>query len=257
MGSDPPLLDVRSLSRVVGGRAIVDDVSFAIERGSVTAITGASGSGKSSLLRLLDRLDEPTAGTVLLEGTDYRSIPPRELRRRLGFVLQTPFLFPGTVADNVRFGPAQRGEHLDDERIERLLGRMGLSGYGGRTVDRLSGGEAQRVSLARTLANRPDALLLDEPTNALDDASKREVEAIVRSLVADRSLTCLIVTHDPSQAERLAERVLVLDSGRLVDDRRSRAPARGRRGARRDVDESEATASKRPATLITTPEPGR
>jgi putative ABC transport system ATP-binding protein len=212
-------LAARGLTRVVGERTIVDHVTFDVAQGSVTAITGPSGSGKSSLLRLIDRLDEPTSGTVLVDGTDYRTIRPRELRRRLGFVLQTPYLFPGTVADNVRFGPAQRGERLGDDRIERLLGRMGLAGYGDRTVDRLSGGEAQRVSLARTLANRPDVLLLDEPTSALDEASKREVEAILRSLVADASLTCLIVTHDPAQAERLAERVLSMEAGRLVDDR--------------------------------------
>jgi putative ABC transport system ATP-binding protein len=225
--ADDAILETRDLTRVVGDRTIVAGVTFAVERGTVAAITGPSGSGKSSILRLLVRLDEPTDGDVLLDGRDYRRIPPTELRRRAGLVLQTPFLFAGTVADNVRFGPAQRGERLSDVEVDDLLGRMGLRGFGERTVDRLSGGEAQRVSLARTLANRPEVLLLDEPTSALDEAARAEVEEVVRSTIADRDLTCLIVTHDQAQAERLGERILLVEAGRLVGDRR---PVRGRRG---------------------------
>ena len=121
----------------------------------VLAITGPSGSGKTSLLRLLNRLDEPTSGTVFVEGQDYRGIEPRELRRKLGLVTQRPYLFPGTVADNLRFGPAQRGVTLGPEAIEELLTQVGLKHYAGRDVANLSGGEAQRVSVARTLANSP------------------------------------------------------------------------------------------------------
>lgn len=221
------MLEARGLSRLAGDRAIVAEVSFGLEQGTVTALTGPSGSGKSSLLRLLVRLDEPTGGTVLLDGADYRNLPPPVLRRRVGLVLQTPFLFAGTVADNVRFGPAQRGERLSDADVDGLLARMGLAGFGERTVDRLSGGEAQRVSLARTLANRPEVLLLDEPTSALDESARGEVEDVVRATIADRELTCLIVTHDPAQAERLAGRILSIDRGRLVGDRPSAARAPG------------------------------
>lgn len=221
------MLESRGLSRLAGDRAIVAEVSFGLEQGTVTALTGPSGSGKSSLLRLLVRLDEPTGGTVLLDGADYRNLPPPVLRRRVGLVLQTPFLFAGTVADNVRFGPAQRGERLSDADVDGLLARMGLAGFGERTVDRLSGGEAQRVSLARTLANRPEVLLLDEPTSALDESARGEVEDVVRATIADRELTCLIVTHDPAQAERLAGRILSIDRGRLVGDRPSAARAPG------------------------------
>ncbi|HEU4673427.1 MAG TPA: ATP-binding cassette domain-containing protein [Candidatus Limnocylindrales bacterium] len=225
--SRPTVLEARGLSRLAGDRAIVAEVSFGLEQGTVTALTGPSGSGKSSLLRLLVRLDEPTGGTVLLDGADYRNLPPPVLRRRVGLVLQTPFLFAGTVADNVRFGPAQRGERLSDADVDGLLARMGLAGFGERTVDRLSGGEAQRVSLARTLANRPEVLLLDEPTSALDESARGEVEDVVRATIADRELTCLIVTHDPAQAERLAGRILSIDRGRLVGDRSSAARAPG------------------------------
>ena len=221
------MLEARGLSRLAGDRAIVAEVSFGLEQGTVTALTGPSGSGKSSLLRLLVRLDEPTGGTVLLDGADYRNLPPPVLRRRVGLVLQTPFLFAGTVADNVRFGPAQRGERLSDADVDGLLARMGLAAFGERTVDRLSGGEAQRVSLARTLANRPEVLLLDEPTSALDESARGEVEDVVRATIADRELTCLIVTHDPAQAERLAGRILSIDRGRLVGDRPNAARAPG------------------------------
>ncbi len=209
-------LRTEHLSRVVQGKRIVENVSVSVRRGDMLAVVGPSGSGKSSFLRLLNRLDEPTGGTVFLGGTDYREIVPRELRRRVGMVTQSAFLFPGTVADNLRFGPQQRGESLADEAIEALLHRVGLSGYGVGEVSHLSGGEAQRVSLARTLANRPEILLLDEPTSALDDAAKHEVEALIGGIIRDQRLTCVVVTHDLPQAARLANRVMVLDRGRLV-----------------------------------------
>ena len=180
------------------------------------ALAGPSGAGKSSLLRLLNRLDEPTTGTVYLEGADYRQIPPRELRRKLGMVSQRPFLFPGTVAENLRFGPCQRGESLPSASVEELLVRVGLEGYATRPVANLSGGEAQRVSVARTLANSPLVLLLDEPTSSLDDASKREVELLIQKIVREQELTCVVVTHDTAQAQRLAQRALLLEAGRIV-----------------------------------------
>ncbi|MFL5271155.1 MAG: ATP-binding cassette domain-containing protein, partial [Anaeromyxobacteraceae bacterium] len=160
----PVLLAAQHLSRTVQGRAIVDDVSFELSEGEVLALVGPSGAGKSSLLRLLDRLDEPTGGTVLLEGRDYRELPPRELRRRVGMIMQLPALFPGTVADNLRFGPRQRGAELADAAVEALLADVGLAGFGARDAARLSGGEAQRVAIARAVANEPAVLLLDEPT---------------------------------------------------------------------------------------------
>ena len=211
-----PVLRTEHLGRVVEDKVLVNDVSFEVQTGEVLAIVGPSGSGKSSLLRLLNRLDEPTSGTVYVEGTDYRQIAPRELRRKLGLVNQRPYLFPGTVEQNLRFGPLQHGESLSQEAIEQLLARVGLKGYAGRNVANLSGGEAQRVSLARTLANSPLVLLLDEPTSALDDTSKLEVESAIQNIVDDQGLTCVLVTHDTAQASRLAARALVLEAGRIV-----------------------------------------
>ncbi len=208
----PPILRADRLGRTVGEKVLVADASFEVAAGETLAITGPSGSGKSSLLRLLNRLDEPSTGTVYLEGKDYRELSPTDLRRRVGMVTQRPFLFPGTVAENLRFGPSLRGESLSPDKIDDLLARVGLTGYAARNVANLSGGEAQRVSFARTLANSPIVLLLDEPTSALDDASKREVEAVIEKI----GVTCVLVTHDTAQALRLAERVLLLEQGRIV-----------------------------------------
>jgi ABC-type iron transport system FetAB ATPase subunit len=141
---------------------------------------------------------------------------PRELRRRVGMVTQRPFLFPGTVVDNLRFGPRQRGEILTDAAAESLLTRVGLGGYGARDVTNLSGGEAQRVSLARSLANSPEVLLMDEPTSALDESSKLGVESLIHDVIRDSRLTCVIVTHDTAQAARMADRALILDAGRVL-----------------------------------------
>lgn len=210
------VLRAETLGRVVEGKTLLAGVSFRVDQGDVIAIVGPSGAGKSSLLRLLNRLDEPTSGTVWLDGVDYRRLPPAELRQRVGMVLQAPYLFPGTVADNVRFGPQQRGQDLAAATIEDLLERVNLPGYAGRDVANLSGGEAQRVSLARTLANRPEVLLLDEPTSALDEATRRDVEALICSIIARDHLTCLMVTHDLAQARRMARRLLYLEAGRLT-----------------------------------------
>jgi putative ABC transport system ATP-binding protein len=210
------ILRAEDLGRTVNGKLLVEGATFELRAGEVLAIVGPSGSGKSSLLRLLNRLDEPTSGTVYLEGIDYRQIEPRTLRRKVGFVMQRPFLFPGKIESNLKYGPAQRGEVLSQEAVSDLLIKVGLRDYSSRDVANLSGGEGQRVSVARTLANSPLVLLLDEPTSALDEASKIEIEALLRGIVRDQQLACAIVTHEKAQAERLADRVVVLAEGHIV-----------------------------------------
>jgi putative ABC transport system ATP-binding protein len=210
------VLRTEHVGRRVGEIWIVNDISLEVQRSELLGIVGASGSGKSSLLRLLNRLDEPTTGMVFLEGQDYRQIPPRELRRRVGMVTQRPFLFPGDVASNLRFGPMQRGETLPDAEITSLLENVGLPGFATRDVANLSGGEQQRVSLARALANRPEVLLLDEPTSALDEQAKLGVEELIHRLVRENSYTFVMVTHDRDQARRRCDQVAVIEAGRLV-----------------------------------------
>ena len=218
MNSAPGAVVLRTehLGRRVGEKWIVQDVSLGVHRGELFGLVGPSGSGKSSLLRLLNRLDEPTSGNVFLGGHDYRQIPPQELRRRIGMMTQRPFLFPGDIASNLRFGPMQRGETLLDSEISSLLERVGLSGFAARNVANLSGGEQQRISLARALANRPEILLLDEPTSALDEHAKTGIEYLVRNLVSANGYTFVLVTHDREQARRLCDRVAIIDAGRLV-----------------------------------------
>jgi len=213
---DAVVLRTEHLSRRVGDAAIVSNISLDVRRAELLGVVGASGSGKSSFLRLLNRLDEPTSGAVFLEGQDYRQLPPRELRRRVCMVTQRPFLFPGNVASNLRFGPLQRGETLSDSAVSELLERVGLPGFAARDVTNLSGGEQQRVSLARALANRPEVLLLDEPTSALDEEAKLGIEQLICNLVRQHSLTCVLVTHDRDQARRMCDRVAILEAGRLI-----------------------------------------
>jgi putative ABC transport system ATP-binding protein len=210
------MLETRHLTRKAGERTLVQDVSIQVSAGEILAVVGPSGAGKSSLLRLLNRLDEPTAGTILLKSNDYRLIAPRELRRRIGMVMQTAYLFPGTVSSNIAFGPSQHGEILAATQIASLLERVGLPGFADRDVGNLSGGEAQRVALARTLANDPEVLLTDEPTSALDEVSVRGIEEFILGIVQERQMTCVIVTHDRAQAARLAGRTMVMEAGRLV-----------------------------------------
>lgn len=214
--ADGALLRTEHLGRRVGETWIVNDISLAVNRGELLGVVGASGSGKSSFLRLLNRLDEPTSGTVFLASRDYRDIPPRTLRQRVGMVTQRPFLFPGDVASNLRFGPAQRGEHLPDTEIASLLERVGLPEFAGRNVANLSGGEQQRVSLARALANRPEVLLLDEPTSALDEQAKVGIEGLISNFISEGGFTFVMVTHDRDQARRLCHRLALIEHGRLV-----------------------------------------
>jgi putative ABC transport system ATP-binding protein len=210
-------LATRNLTRVVDGAALVDDVSMEVRDGDVFVLFGPSGAGKSTLLRLLNRLDEPTAGTVLLDGVDYRTLDPRTVRQRVGLVPQQPALTGGTVAENVTYGPRLRDVPVDLSRMRELLDRLGLAGTQDRDAGSLSGGEAQRVAIARTLFNDPDILLLDEPASSLDAAAADRVESLLADVMTAYALTVVLVTHDAERARRLGTRGVRLDGGRVVE----------------------------------------
>lgn len=201
--------DEVTVLRGEGVRAL-DGFTVTVPTAGVTAVVGPSGSGKSTLLRLCNRLEVPSSGRVLFRGRDVAGLDPLSLRRQVGMVFQKPTPFPGSVADNLRVASAQAGT----ARHGAALRAAALDeSYLDREARALSGGEAQRVCLARTLITDPDVLLLDEPTSAVDQDAARAIEHAIRAL-ADRGTTVLWVSHDPQQVERIADRVLHLDRGR-------------------------------------------
>jgi ABC-type methionine transport system ATPase subunit len=190
---------------------ILHDVSFTVERGHALTLVGPSGSGKSTLLRCLNRLVEPTAGIVRFDGHDTRTVDPRELRRRVALVMQTP------VLHNLRVRPVDAPGDFVEARLRATLGEVGLEAdLLDRDAATLSGGEKQRVTIARALLRDPLALLLDEPTSALDppNALLVVVETISR-LRAARGLSIVAVTHQPDLIRRLGGGLLYLVKGRV------------------------------------------
>lgn len=228
------MLEYVDVEKRYGALAAVDRVSLAIAPGSFVALVGESGSGKSTLLGLANRLAEPDAGQVLVAGTDVRSLAAPALRRRIGYVFQSIGLFPHMdVATNVGIGPRVAGSPLHETRIAELLELVGLEAqtHGRRMPDELSGGQRQRVGVARALAAGPELLLMDEPFGALDPVTRDALGRQVRVLHDRLSLTSVLVTHDMAEALLLADRVLVMESGRIVADETPRALLAGKGGA--------------------------
>jgi len=200
----------------VDGATILDGVDAGVPDRGLTALVGPSGSGKSTLLRLCNRLEVPTSGRVRFRGDDLASLDALALRRRVGMVFQRPTLFPGTVAENLEVAlpgvaPADAADALERAGLDRA--------FLDRTGDDLSGGEAQRACLARTLVTGPEVLLMDEPTSALDEANTLVLERLGRQL-ADGGVPVLWVTHDLGQVDRIADRRIQLADGRVVGDER-------------------------------------
>lgn len=207
------LFELRDVSLTRGGRRVLDSVGAEIEAGS-TAVLGPSGAGKSTLLRLLNRLADPDTGTIAYRGRPLAEYDPLALRREVSLVPQLPALLEGTVESNLAYAAGLAGKQLD---AERCLALAGLDpGFAGRGVDRLSVGERQRAMLARALAQQPAVLLLDEPTSALDHDARDAVEATLRALREELEISLVVVSHDPEQARRLAERELRLEAGRVA-----------------------------------------
>jgi putative ABC transport system ATP-binding protein len=200
----------------LGGARVLDGVTASVPATGVTCLVGRSGSGKSTMLRLCNRLEVPTGGTVRFRGQDIAGLDPLDHRRRVGMVFQRPTPFPGTVRDNLLV--ARPDATL--EQLEEVLARAALTmGFLGRVADDLSGGEQQRVCLARTLVTQPEVLLMDEPTSALDEEATLELERLVCGLAcASEAVPVVWVSHDRAQVERIGQHRIVVDQGRIVGD---------------------------------------
>jgi putative ABC transport system ATP-binding protein len=196
----------------VDGRSVLVDVDAEVPHGRCTALVGPSGAGKTTLLRLLNRLGDPTAGRITLDGVGLPDLDVLALRRRVGLVAQRPVLLTDTVADELRVGRLD----LPTARAAELLTMAGLpDGFHDRTCAGLSGGEAQRVCLARELAVSPQVLLLDEPTSALDGPAAGLIADLIRRHIADAG-TVVLISHDPELVRRAADRALSLRDGRIA-----------------------------------------
>ena len=206
------LFELRDLHLARDERPVLRGLTAEIPAGA-TAILGASGSGKSTLLRVLNRLADPDSGEVLYRRRPITDADPLALRRDVSLVPQLPALLEGTVGENIDFAARLAGREPD---TAVCLARAGLDGtYAERDAAALSVGEQQRAMLARALVQQPSVLLLDEPTSALDGAARDAVEDTLARLRSERDVSLVLVTHDPAQADRLADRTLRIHAGRI------------------------------------------
>lgn len=216
------MLDVSEIVVAFGDRVVLDHVSLHVDRREVVALQGPSGSGKSTLLRVIAGLLQPQSGSVSLDGRDITTTPVH--RRSIGMVFQDNQLFPHRdVAGNVEFGllmlPDRAPRAQRARRVREVLALVGLSGFESRSVTSLSGGEAKRVALARSLAPSPPVVLLDEPLTGLDDELHERLVVDISALLRSTGTTAILVTHDRAEAEAVADRVVSLESiGRAPRD---------------------------------------
>lgn len=218
------MIEIERLTLSYGraGQKALDEISLIVPDGEFVALVGASGSGKTSLLKTINRLHEPTDGTVRLDGEDVSQIAAPLLRRRIGYAFQGIGLFPHmSIAENIGITPALLGWSREDiaARVAELLALMDLPAeFAERHPSMLSGGQQQRVGVARALAARPKVMLMDEPFGALDPLTRDALGQTYRALHADLGLTTIMVTHDIQEAILLADRIVVMAKGRVIAD---------------------------------------
>lgn len=207
---------IDQISKSYGGHTVVDRVSLNVNDGELVVLLGSSGSGKSTILRLVAGLILPDEGRIMLNGVDITHLPPQ--RRGLGFVFQNYSIFPNmTIAENIEFGMRIRKVPLRERKAhsERLLELVGLPGLGSRYSSQLSGGQQQRVALARALAYEPPVLLLDEPLGAVDTKTRIQLRQSLKSILKEIGVTTIMVTHDQQEAFELADRVAIMNNGHI------------------------------------------
>ncbi|MBV8867108.1 MAG: ATP-binding cassette domain-containing protein [Acidobacteriaceae bacterium] len=215
-----PYLSFKSVSYVVDGRKILDCLTFDVERGEALVLLGSSGSGKTTALRLINRLLDPTSGTISIDGKDVTQSDPIQLRRKIGYVIQEFGLLPHwTVLDNVSLVPRLLSWPQEQQRLrsEELLKQVGLgdSKLAARKPGQLSGGQRQRVAVARALAAQPALLLFDEPFGALDPVTRHDMQQQFAKLQKQYNVAAVFVTHDLLEALMIGTRIAILGSGKL------------------------------------------
>lgn len=209
------MLSVEELDVVIDSQPILENVTLSVSDGEVVGVLGPSGSGKSTLLRAIAGLVEPASGNIRWDGSSITQLPPH--KRDFGLMFQGYALFPHmTVAENVGFGLRMSGHQDVDGEVEQALSWVGLEGFGPREVDSLSGGEQQRVALARTLAPRPRLVMLDEPLGALDRNLRQKLVVDTREVLEERGVTGLVVTHDREEAVAMSDRLALMRAGTIV-----------------------------------------
>ncbi|MBZ0130950.1 MAG: ABC transporter ATP-binding protein [Rhodobacteraceae bacterium] len=219
MTETTPRLELQDIGRVFDGHAVVDGLSLSLVAGEVTCLLGPSGCGKSTTLRIAAGVDRQSSGRVLVDGEvvsdDNRHLPPE--KRAIGLMFQDFALFPHlSVADNVAFGLMGRSRADKAARVAELLGRVDLDGFGAKYPHQLSGGEQQRVALARALAPQPRVLLMDEPFSGLDNRLRDGIRDETLSLLKEEGTAVLLVTHEPEEAMRMADKIALMRGGRIV-----------------------------------------
>lgn len=220
---EEPLIQVKDLKKAFGHNLVLNGVTTDIYRGDVVCVIGASGSGKSTFLRCLNRLEEPTGGQILFEGIDITS-PNADIdkhRQKMGMVFQQFNLFPHmTVLENLTLAPiklqGRKKEEIETEALA-LLDRVGLKDRAASYPSQLSGGQKQRIAIVRALCMKPDVMLFDEPTSALDPEMVGEVLNVMREL-AEEKMTMVVVTHEMGFAREVATRVMFMDGGNFVEE---------------------------------------
>jgi len=216
------VVEAESLSKSYNGKKVLENISFKVTKGETFVIIGPSGVGKTTLLRLIDLLDYPSSGNILFKGINTASLSGKDrlsFRRRIGMVFQSTVLFDTTVYSNVSYGLRIRGIPREQEKkkVSKALRTVGLDSFQQRYAKTLSGGEAQRVAIARILSYEPELMLLDEPTANLDPANTSAVEKAIQKAKQNYGATIVVATHNMFQARRLGERIALLLDGRFVE----------------------------------------
>lgn len=215
-----PVFILRHVEFIQEGQIILENINLEIMQGAITALIGPSGAGKTTLLRLLNRLNDPAGGEIFYRSRQIREYPVQELRRQVGFVFQTPVMFPGSIADNLRRALELAGKPVSNSQntIVEMLALAELDPtLAERDGSRLSVGQKQRVNIARALMTAPQVLLMDEPTSALDPETADKLMETVRRLGREKNITVVMITHRLSEASRTSDKTIVMEAGKIIE----------------------------------------